>query len=101
MEDDKTGHADPRSQSVLGHSRWFSLLGLRESCGPGRQPRVSMPTCQSVPVSPMQMDNVKREREAMESFALATATNPTEVFKAIAEPKLGKSPGPNGAPNRA
>ena len=60
---------------------------------------------QPVPVLPMQMDHVERVREAMESFALAPAsepllTNPTEVFKAIAELKVGKAPGPNGVPNR-
>ena len=57
---------------------------------------------QPVPVLPMQMDHVGRVREAMESFALAPVsepllTNPTEVSKAIAEVKVGKAPGPNGA----
>ena len=26
MEDDKTGHADPRSQPAIPVSRWFSLF---------------------------------------------------------------------------
>ena len=52
------------------------------------------------------MNHVERVGETMESFALATAsepllTNPTGVSKAIAEFKLGKTPGPNGVPNRA
>ena len=50
--------------------------------------------------------HVKRDREAMESFASAPTselllTNPTEVSKAIAEVKVGKAPGPNGVSNRA
>ena len=54
----------------------------------------------------MQMDHFERVREAMESSALAPEselllTNPTEVSKAIAEPKVGKAPGPNGVPKRA
>ena len=61
---------------------------------------------QPVPVPPLQMDNVERVREAMQSFAFAPAsrpllTSPTEVCKAIAELKVSKAPGPNGVPNRA
>ena len=53
---------------------------------------------QPAPVTPMQTDHVKRVREAMESFALAPAserllTNPTEISKAITELKAGKASG--------
>ena len=61
---------------------------------------------QPVPVPPIQFDHVERVTEAMETFALAKAsesllTNPTEFSKAIAELKVGKATGPNGVPNRA
>jgi hypothetical protein len=59
-----------------------------------------------VKVPPMQMDYVKRVRGAMESFYLVPAseqllTNPTKVFKAIAELKVRKAPRPNGVLNKA
>ena len=52
----------------------------------------------------MQMNNVERVRETIESLALAPASerlfrNATEVSEDISELKVGKAPGPNGVPN--
>ena len=99
MEDDKTGHPNPPLQvpGGLANSDSEKAEALADNLESQFQP---------VPVPPMQMDHVERVKVAMESFALAPASetllrNPTEVFKAIAELKVGKASGPNGVPNRA
>jgi hypothetical protein len=96
MEDDKPSKADPRSQPAFAIPRWFSLLGLRI--------KLKLWLTQPVPVSLMQMDNFDQIREALESFALAPASEPllnnlTEFPKVNAEFMVFKALGPNGVPN--
>ena len=78
MEDGKTGHLDTRSQTGPAISRWISLLGPRDRLSDNIESQF-----QTIPVSLMQMYNVERVREAMESFALALAL--------ASEPLLGKA----------
>ena len=103
VEDDKTGHEDPTSQPALASSRWFG-------CSDSENAKALTDNLQSqfqhVPVPPLQMDNVERITEVMQSFALAPAsqpllTSPTEVSKAITKLKTSKTLGSNCVSNRA
>ena len=67
MEDDKTGHADPRSQPALASSSGLAYSDPKKAEALADNLESQF---QPVSVPPMQMDRVERVRDAMESFAL-------------------------------
>ena len=98
MEDDRIGHEDPRSEPAFTSSG-----GLANSDSKKAEAQADNMKYQFHPLllPSMRMNKFERVRDAMESFALASSseplsTNPTEVSKVIVELKIG----PNGVPNR-
>ena len=73
MEDDRTGQAEPRSRPAYDVPGGLSYSDTKtaEALSDNKESQF-----QPVHVSPRQMDNVERVREAKESFALAPASEP-------------------------